>query len=57
MIKNPCAEMIKAARDIFVANTKFHGVFGFGYGINKSSNLNSPLTKSAVINAFQIIKL
>lgn len=49
--------MIKAAKDIFVANTKFHGVLGFGYGINKSSNLNSPLTKSAVINAFQIIKL
>jgi hypothetical protein len=49
--------MSKADKDIFVANTRFHGVLGLGYGILISSNLIIPLIASTVINEFHITKL
>jgi hypothetical protein len=49
--------MSKTDNDIFVAKTRFHGVFGFGYGTLKSSNLIIPLMASTVIKEFHMMKL
>jgi hypothetical protein len=49
--------MRNAARVIFVANTRFHGVSGFGYGTLILSDLNSPLITPSVRNEFHKIEL
>src|ERR671927_1785921 len=49
--------MRNADRVIFVANTRFHGVLGFGYGTLMPSNLYTPFIALSVTKEFQRIKL
>ena len=49
--------MRNAANDIFVANTRFQGVLGLGYGIFMASSFNIPFIASAVIKELHIMKL
>ena len=54
---NAWAEIRNAAMVIFVANTRFQGVSGLGYGTLIPSDPKSPLSTSSVRKEFHRIKL